>query len=443
MKLKITVLLSLISIGLACAQEKKWGLEECVNYAVENNLTIKQLELQYDNAKLGESDAKGAFLPTLNASGSGSWSSGSGIDPTTNSIISGTFFSMNGGISSGVAVFNGLRNRYNLQKAKLSTVASQYQIDDIKNDIMLNVANAYLTVLSSKEALKVVQLQSDITKKDYERTKELVEAGVVPKGDLLELEATMANFEQQLVAGQNSVLLNRLFLAQLLQITDYENFDIVDDTYNIPPSDILNYTAKEIFAKALTFRGDMKLSETNVEIAEKDVAIAKSGLYPRLGANINYNTRYSGFARKLTGVNLGEQLSDNDGIGYGFSLNVPIFNGFSVRNNISRSKINLERNKLQFEQDKLALEANINQAYLDVSSFAKSYEAAQKTYDARKQAYDFAKERFDVGLMNSFDFSQSQSRMDNAEVDVITAKYNYIFRIKILELYFGLPVTLE
>jgi len=108
MKLKITVLLSLISIGLACAQEKKWGLEECVNYAVENNLTIKQLELQYDNAKLGESDAKGAFLPTLNASGSGSWSSGSGIDPTTNSIISGTFFSMNGGVSSGVAVFNGL-----------------------------------------------------------------------------------------------------------------------------------------------------------------------------------------------------------------------------------------------------------------------------------------------------------------------------------------------
>ena len=230
------------------AQVKKWGLEECVNYAVENNLTIKQLELQYDNAKLGESDAKGAFLPTLNANGSGSWSSGSGLDPTTNSIISGTFFSMNGGISSGVDLFAGLRNVHNLNKAKLSSIASQYQLDDIKQDIMLNVANSYLQVLSSKEALRVVELQSDITKKDYERTKELVEAGIVPKGDLLELEATMANFEQQLVAGTNSVLLNRLFLAQLLQITDYENFDIVDDTYEVPPSDILNYTAKEIFA---------------------------------------------------------------------------------------------------------------------------------------------------------------------------------------------------
>lgn len=443
MKLKITVLFSILSIGLIFGQSKKWGIEECITYALENNLTVKQLELQLENAKIGESDAFGDFLPNLNASTNGSWNRGSGFDQTTNERISGTFFSLNGGISSRVNLFDGLNNIHRYNRAKLSTIASQYQLDDMKDDIILNVANAYLQVLSSKEALKVVELQAGIASKDYERTKQLAEAGVVPKGDLLELEATIAGFEEQMVSGKNSVLLNRMFLAQMLQITDYENFDISDESYEISPSEVFNYSAKEIYGKALSQRNDIKLANTNVEIAEKDLKIAKGAMYPTIGASVGYNTSYSSFIEKVSGVNFMDQLEQNDGIGYGLNLTVPIFNGFGVRNNIKRSKVNLERAKLQAEQDKLALEVNINQAYLDVRSFAKSYEAAQKTYAARKLAYDFAKERFDVGLMNSFDFSQSQSRMDNAQVDVITAKYNYIFRIKILEVYFGLPVTLD
>lgn len=440
---KIICIIVLFTGLFATGQVKKWTLEECITYALENNLTIEQLKLQLESIKLGEKDALGAFLPSVNANASGSWSNGRGVDPTTNTIISGTFFSMSGGLSAGVNLFDGLNNVYRMHRAKLNTLSSQYQVEGIKEDMMLNVANAYLQVLASKESLKAVELQAKITEQDYLKTKELVEAGVVPKGDLLELEATMANFEQQKVSGMNAVLLNRLFLAQLLQITDYENFDISDDTYEVPPSDIFKYSAKEIFAKAMTFRNDMKVSELNVKMAEKDVQIAKGARYPRLGASFNYNTRYSGFVKRLAGTPFTTQLSDNDGIGYGLSLNVPIFNGFSVKNNISRSKINLRRSELQFEQDKLGLEANVNQAYLDVRSFAKTYEASQKTLAARQTAYQYAKDRFEVGYMNSFDFSQSQSRMDSAEIDVITAKYNYIFRIKILELYFGLPITLD
>ena len=443
MKLNISTLLALLFFVFTTAQVKKWTIEECIEYAFENNLTIEQLELQLESTKLGESDAFGNFLPNLNASAGSSWSKGLVTNPTTNGLISTALFSVSGGVNSRINIFDGLRNIHRYNRAKLSTIASQYQLGDIKDDISLNIANSYLQVLSSKEGLKVVELQLKIAEEDYERTKKMAESGVVPKGNLLELDAAIANLEQQKLSAENAVLLNRLSLAQLLQITDYGNFDISDDSYKIPLAEIFNYSAKEIYSKALSYRSDIKLAETNIGIAEKDVKIAKGALYPSLGASVNYNTRYSNLAKKQFGTSFGDQLSKNDGVIYGINLSIPIFNGIGVKNNIKRSKIDLERNKLQAEQDKLALEASINQAYLDVKSFAKSYEAAQKTLKARKLAFDFAKERYNVGLMDAFNFSQAKSRLDNAEIDVISTKYDYIFRIKILEIYFGLPITLD
>ena len=214
----------------------------------------------------------------------------------------------------------------------------------------------------------------------------------------------------------------------------------------MPPSDILQQSAKTIFDKALTFRNDIKLSKANVELAEKDVEIAKGAYMPTLGAFFNYNTRYSDQNRNpFTGEDLKfvDQLWLNDGISYGAQLNVPIFNGWSTRNNVKRSQISLERIKLQYEQDKLDLEATVQQVYADVKTFGKSYEAAQKTLEARRTAFQYAKDRFEVGLMNSFDFSQAQSRVDDAEANVIRTKYDYIFKIKILEFYFGLPIQLN
>jgi outer membrane protein len=245
------------------------------------------------------------------------------------------------------------------------------------------------------------------------------------------------------------VLISTINLAQLLQITDYENFDIADVDYEVPPSDILNKSAKEIFAEALTFRNDIKFSESSIDLAVKDLAIAKGAKYPTLGAFFNYNTRYSDQERfnNVTGMleaeSFGDQLWMNDGISYGAQLNIPIFNGFSVRNNIKRAQINVQKAELQLEQDKLDLETNINQAYVDVRSFSKAYVAAQKTAEARRLAYEYAKERYEVGLMNAFDFSQAQSRVDDAEAAVVRAKYDYIFRIKVLEFYFGVPMELE
>lgn len=449
MNLKLTALLLLFSIGAVTAQQKKWTLEECVAYAVENNLTIEQYELDLQDALIDKSDAVGAFLPDANASLSAQGNTGLSLDPTTNQLVSTTIFTANGGLTSSVILFDGLRNIQRLNRAKLNALANQYRLDNLKDDIRLSVANAYLQILSNKETLVVFKAQYAITEQDLKRTTELVGAGVVPKGDLLEVEATAANLEQQIVNTENLVLISTINLAQLLQITDYVNFQVAEADYEVPPSDILNNSAKEIFAKALTFRNDIKFSNSNIDLAVKDLAIAKGAKYPTLGAFFNYNTRYSDQSRfnNITGMleaeSFGDQLWLNDGISYGAQMNIPIFNGFSVRNNVKRAQINVRKAEVQLEQDKLDLETSINQAYVDVRSFSKAYYAAQKTAEARRLAYDYSKERYDVGLMNAFDFSQAQSRVEDAEAEVVRTKYDYIFRIKVLEFYFGVPIDLN
>jgi len=449
MRIKLTAIMLVLSIGVLTAQQRKWTLEECVTYAVENNLSIEQFELDLESAKIDESDALGNFLPNLNASTSFSSNTGFSFNPTNNEPTSSTANNWNGSISTGITLFDGMRNVHRMNRAKLNAIAGQYKLDDLVDDIRLNVATSYLQVLSNKESLKVFRAQYAFTEQDLKRTKELVESGVVPKGDLLEIEATAANQEQQIVNGESNVLISRIGLAQLLQITDYENFDIADESFDIPPSDILNNSAKVIFDKALSFRNDIKFSQASVDLAKKDVDIAKGALYPTLSGFANYGTRYSDVSSipDSNGIpytpGFKDQLWIFDGVSYGAQLNIPIFNGFSTKNSIKRSKINLEKTKLRFEQDKLDLESNIQQAYVDVKSFSKAYEAAEKTLEARRLAYLYSKERFDVGLMNAFDFSQAQSRVDNAEADVIRTKYNYIFRLKILEFYFGIPIRLN
>ena len=387
MKNSITILLALFAVTLSSAQVRQWTLQECVEYAVENNLTVEQFELDLENAKIDKSDAVGNMLPSLNGTMSASSNTGFSINPTNNLPTNSTANNVNISATSSITLFDGLRNINQLHRAKMNAIANQYRLDDLKDDIRLNVANAYLQVVSNKEQLKTFRAQYAVTEQDLKRTKELVESGVVPRGDLLEIEATAANQEQQIVNGESNVLISRINLAQLLQITDYENFDIAEEEFDIPPSDILDNSPKVIFDKAMTFRNDIKFSESNVELAEQDVKIAKGAYLPTLSAFFQYGTRYSDVTQIPDGngvpytPSLTDQLWIFDGISYGAQLNIPIFNGWSTRNNVTRSQISLEKAKLQLEQDKLDLENTIQQAYVDVNTFEKAYAAAEKTLE--------------------------------------------------------------
>ena len=444
------ILLLLCSISFQ-AQTKKWTLKECVNYAIQNNISIKQTALDTETATIDRKGAIGNFLPSLNANASHSWNIGLNQDITTGLLQNKTTQFTSAGASVGVDIYRGLQNQNTLRKANLAIVASKYQLLKMQEDIALNVANAFLQVLFSKENLKVQKDQLAINEKQLLRSQELVQAGSIPRGDLLDAKATVAADNQKLIAADNALLISKLSLSQLLQLKDFENFDIEDGTEVKDENNILAQTPSSIYDKAKESRTELKIAQTNLEIAAKNVAIAKGGFQPTLQGFYNFNTRisYADIAlRDSNGAVIGvqsappfwDQFSDNKGQSFGAQLSIPIFNGFSARNNVERSKVNLEKSKIALEQQDLNLERNVYTAFTDAKGALNAHESSLIALESRQAAYDYAKEKYDVGLMNSFDLNQSQTLLSNAQSEVLRSKYDYIFKIKILEFYFGIPI---
>ncbi len=474
---KIVIVFLFLSVGISVtAQNKKWTLQECVAYAIENNISVKQSALEIENADISKSDALGNYLPTLNASAGNSWNTGLTQDVTTGVLRNITARNSSYSVTAGVTVFNGLRNHREMQKAKMQQLSSQYNLYKIKDDIALFVANGYLQVLLNKANLEAAIEQNQVTIEQIARTQNLVDAGVLPKGDLLEIKAVDAREKQSIIQSQNSVTISKISLAQLLLINDYENFDLTDEEFNLILSDVSNKSIEEVINSAKENRYEVKIAEQNMELAQKDLEISKSIYWPTVSAFFNYNTRETDISRVssftdfdnpittqigyvestgdavLTEISptrlienpadpFFDQLSNNDGISYGLRLNVPVFNGFSTRNNVRRNKVNVKRNEFQLEQAKLDLESNVYQAFVDANGSQKSYEAANLSLESQELAYAYAKDRFDVGLTNSFEFSQSKLRYNQALIEANRAKFDYIFKIKVLELFFGIPAT--
>ena len=462
------VLLIFSSFG----QDKKWTLEDCVSYAVKNNISIKQSALDAETAAITKKDAFGRFLPTANAQASHSWNIGLNQNITTGLLENQTTQFTSAGLNIGIDVYKGLQNLNQFRRANLSIIASQYQLIKMQEDVSLNVVNAYLQILFNKENLKVQSQQLEFDKKQMQRTTELVDAGVLPRGDLLDVKATVASDNQRLVAAENALFLSKLSLAQLLQLENFQSFDIVEENKVVVDSSILLQDPKNILDKAKADRVDLKIAQTNVAIAEKDIQIARGAYQPTISAFYNFNTR-AGYSLRPVGVEfdpinptsligfvggsnqevfklnritiLGKpdavfnQFSDNKGQSFGLNVNVPIFNGFSVRNNVLRSKIALERSRNLLKQQEVDLERTIYTAYSDTKGAQKTNEASISTLEARELAFNYAKDRYEVGLMNVFDFNQAQTLFVNAQSEVLRTKYDYLFRTKILEFYFGIP----
>jgi outer membrane protein len=358
---KIFSFLISLSTFLCSAQVKQYTLEECVMIALEKNISIQQSELDLEGADIDKADAFGNFLPRINAQSQHIWNNGLSQN-ITNGLIENltTQFSSFGG-NIGVTLFSGKQNINQLARANLNIISRQYQLEDMKDDISLFVANSYLQVMFNKELEQVQKYQLQLAQQELERTQIRIDAGVQTKAEIYEIEANLAAQEQALVQAENAFLLSRISLAQLLLITDYENFDIATVDYDVPLSQILLEKPKKIYEKALTLRNDVKVGATNIEIAKKDIDLAKGALLPSLSAFYNYNTRISYSDRFIETGNLietpigvvkengsivvtqfpereisgaqsfGDQFSQNDGQSYGLSLNIPIFNGLSVK----------------------------------------------------------------------------------------------------------------
>ncbi|GAA4938404.1 TolC family protein [Algibacter agarivorans] len=451
MKNCLIISISLITCFSISAQQKKWTLQECVDYALVNNITVRQMQLDGLIAEENMTTAKANFLPTVSGSASQNFNFGSFIG-NDGSRISRDSRGNSFGISSGITIFNGFQNVNLYKQAQLGLKTSQLQLDILKDNMSLNVVNAYLNILLNKEALKLAEEQIAISQKSLDQIQDLVDAGVRPKADLLVSQSQLATDNERLVNTQNSVALSLLNLSQILQVSK-DGFDIENILIDLTNAVLTYNRTNEILSYALANRPEIKNAELNVENAAFNIAIAKSSYYPTLTFGAGLGTSYqhiqgqddiipvfdqnTGMITELRPNGFGEQLENNLGYNFGFNLSIPIFSGFRKDANVNRSKINKEKSSLALEQEKQTLTTNIEQAYADAKASLKQYEASSTSMTAQEEAFKNEQEKYDLGVSTSFELDQVRNRLINAQSSFLNAKYNFVFKTKVLDFYMG------
>lgn len=425
----------------SAAQKKIWTLEEAVNYALTNNLSIKQATLNTDLKNEDIISAKGNRLPSLNASASESFSFGSSID-NGNIRISGNRNSTSFGLNSSVTLFNGFRNLNTVKQAKLGHEVSILDLEKMKNDISLNIVNYYLNILFNKETIKVAQEQLQISKLQLNKAQQLVAEGVKPKSEVLDAEATLANDEEKLVTAQNNLDLSLLSLAHLLQIS-HKNFDVQELKLNVISPTLKYDNTETIFEKAVVEKPEIKSAELEVKNALFSVEIAKSLYYPTLSLGYNFSTFYGHTEGLPNQESFLDQFEDNKSHNVNLSLNIPIFNGFKTKSGVSKANINSRLASYALDNEKLKLRETIERAFTDAKAALNQYIASEKSVVAQQESFKNAQDRYNFGAMTSFDFEQVRGRLVNAQSNFINAKYNFVFKTKLLEFYYGIPIVLD
>ena len=435
-RIKLAILtISILLYNVEINAQERYTLKECVQRAIEKNISIKNSRLDLLNSSENKKTAIGSFFPSFNISGSHNWNSGLTQNITTGILENQTTQNSSVNMSVGLNIFNGLANIRRLHRANLDVLARKYQLEDMKEDISLLIANSYLQILFNKEQLNIQESQLNISKEELVIANERYNSGVIPKGDLYEIEANFAKAEQNLVNAKNNYQMSKMSLAQLLLFSDSDSFEISDQDYQIPTTDILERNLNDIYNEALLNRNDIKLAKTNLDIALKDQQISKSAALPSIAGYYSYNSRVLIDAP----TSLKNQFDLNAGESIGLQINIPVLNGLTSRTNIKKSKINVMRSQNFLDQTKLDLENTINQSLNDAKGALKAYQAAKKTKLARETSYSYAKERFENGALNTINFLQAQQLFETSQSDLIKSKYDYIFKIKVLEFYFGIP----
>ena len=473
MKSGFIVLVCFLLLSFQGKAQESWSLQKCIEYALENNISVKQNELNADLAKENYNQSIANMAPSLNAGASHSYNWGQRIDPFTNTFATNRVRSNNLYLSSQVTLFSGLQLQNTLKQNSLNYMAGKYDVEKMKNDIVLNVATAYLNVLFAQELLSVAKTQKSITEAQVSRTQKLVDAGTLPQGNLLDLQAQLASDELNEVNTQNQLDIALLTLSQLMNIKVGSDFSIVRPLLEMPSNPMIAESPEQIYQFALNNQPSIKSAETKVLSAEKGVKIAKGTAYPSITLSGSIGSGYSGLSQKVVGYEqgtpgiigytadtvpvysvsssvipitektpFGEQLKNNVNENLGFNLNIPIFNGWQSHNAISRAKIAKQNAEYTLRLSEQNLRQTIEQAHVDAQSALKQFYATQKTVEALSQAFDYAEKRFNVGALNSTDYNTAKNRFNNSQSDLLRNKYNYIFKSKVLDFYMGKPITL-
>ncbi len=446
----ITMFLSLFVLVLNLPAQKLWTLEECINYAYENNIQIKQSVLNVTSAGNDLTQSKYSLAPSLNATSSYSFGWGRSFDQSANRYanksIQQSYF-----LNSQVTLFNGLQLINNVRQKQFDYLSQKYASDKIRNDMSLNIAAAYLLILFNIELVNNAQRQADISHEQINRTKVQVEAGAVSKGSLYDIEAQGAADDANLVSAKNKVDLAYLDLKQLLDMEANTPFDIFKPDLDITgtPSPL---PADMIYNKSVTIMPEIKSAEYKVESAMRSLSIAKGQRSPRLYASGSYGTNFSDQLMKsyIPGqpgynemIGFNTQFKENRYGTLSLGLSIPILNGYQVSTNIKKSKIYYESVNLNLKSEKLKLRKSIESAYTDAIASYQTFLSRKKSVDSFKESFKYTKEKFNLGMVNSTDYNVVKTQLANAEADLASSKFDYIFKIKILDFYLGRSMTLS
>ena len=456
----------------AAKTSQPWTLETCIDYALKNNIQIKQSELSTELSQINLKQSQFSLLPSLNANASHSYNYGRTIDRFTNQFATQQVLSQNLSLSTDVTLFGGLQTINTIKENTYNYLASKYDVEKMKNDISLNIASAYLQILYSIDAAENARNQMGITNAQVERTKKLVDAGAAAKGTLLDIQAQLASEELNVTNTQNQLDLSYLSLVQFLNLPSATDFSIVKPDLSLGNETLLTATVSQIYNTAVSNLPEMKSADYKVKSAEKAVDVAWGGLSPRLVFSASYGTGYSSASQQLATqptfqgyqpngsitsagdtvlspafsspsyekIPFSKQYNDNVNKSFGFYLTVPIFNRFQTKTSIDRARIQKINAELNVESTKLQIEKNIQQAYADANAGLKKYNATFKTVDAMQESFKYTEQKFNVGMVNTNDYNDSKNKLIKAQSDLLQSKYEYVFKTKVLDFYQGKPL---
>jgi outer membrane protein len=449
------------------------GLQQCIDVALQNNIQIRQGRLTVENSGLALRQSRLNLLPTTFFQANQALNGGRSINPQSNEFVQRSISSGSYQLNASATLYNGLALRNTVKQNRLALEASQQELNATQNNISLTVAQNYLSVLTGKEQLAIAQRQAEVSQAQLDRTQRLVNAGSAPEANLFELRATLASNELDIVNAQNTLDLAKVALLQAMNVPINQDFDV--EAIAVPDPSQAPYSEKvqQIFDVAATNLPEVKGADLRVKSASLGVQVAKGGLYPTLTLNGNLSSLYSSAASRpsavgsisqqqigfttnpdgtqvpiyanitnynYNGVGYFDQLSNNFNRSVSLFLRVPIFQGNLSRNRITTARIQQQNAELTALNTRLQLRQQIETAYTNMRAGANRFRATQVQVTSLERAFQAAESRLNAGAINATDYSIAKTNLDRARASLVQAKYDYVFRTKILDFYQNKPL---
>lgn len=415
-------------------QEKKWSLQECIDYAKEHNLEVRMQQINVQQQEVTLSTAKSKRLPDLSASASQGWNFGRSPSGYDNTYKNQNARSTSWSLSTNVPVFTGFRITNEVAVAKLNLQAVAAELEKVKENMEISITSAYLQVLYQKELLGVSNEQLALSREQLERIRSMHAAGRASEAQIYEVEAQVANDELSVVQAESDLQIALLGLTQLLELPSPEGFAVEEPAGEV--EFLLARKPEDIYRTALTTRASVRAEALRLQSSEKNIGIARSAYYPTLSFGAGYGNNYY-FADGFDNLSFSEQLKKNRNQYLGFNLSVPIFSRWATRNGVRSAKLGKRMQELQLENTKKALYKDIQQAYYNAVAAGEKYKASEAAYVSARKSFSYMNEKFANGRATVYEYNQSKTSMTKAMSNRTQAKYEYLLRKKIMEFYEG------